>query len=175
MTAPLYVIAPLALSPEDDRRIAAIRQAHDPQVRLVAPHFTLVFGARAAGPETAKAHVAAVAARTAPIAWRLDRLVAAGDHLFLMPAEGEAELRALHRALYAGPFAGDLRTDIAFEPHVTVGVLPTPSQAMALATNIGRAPIDIAGRLDRLHLVAFDGARIEPLGDWPFSGAGPPD
>jgi 2'-5' RNA ligase len=175
VSAPLFVIAPLALAPEDERRIAAIRQAHDPQVGLAPPHFTLVFGARGAGPEAAKAHVAAVAAHTAPIPWRLDRVLAADDYLFLMPAEGEAALRALHRALYAGPFAGDLRADIAFEPHVTVGVLPTPAEAAHLAEILGRRPVDIAGRLDRLDLVAFDGARIQPLGVYALTGPGPRD
>lgn len=175
MSAPLYVIAPLPLSPTDARHIEAIRRAHDPQVDLVAPHFTLVFGAKGAGVDAAKTHVAAVAGRTAPIDWRLDRVVAADDYLFLLPSEGEAALRALHRALYAGPFAGDLRSDIAFEPHVTIGALPTAAEAQALTEILSRQALDIRGRSDRLDLVAFDGGRIEPIATWTLSGPALPD
>lgn len=175
MTAPLYVIAPLPLEAADAAHIEAIRRVHDPQVDLVPPHFTLVFGARGADVEAAKAHVAAVAARTAPIDWRLNRVVAADDYLFLMPEEGEAALRALHQALYTGPLAGDLRSDIAFAPHVTVGVLPTPDEAQHLAEILARRPVDIVGRLDRLELVAFDGGRIDAVGAYTLSGPAPPD
>ncbi|MGA0600504.1 2'-5' RNA ligase family protein [Caulobacter sp. KR2-114] len=175
MSAPLYVIAPLPLAPADARRIDAIRQAHDPQAGLVPPHFTLVFGARGATAGQARAHVAAVAAATAPIAWRLERVLAADDYLFLMPGEGDDALRRLHRALYAGPFAADLRADIAFAPHVTVGVLPTPAEAAALAEILSRQPIGIAGRLDHLQLAAFDGHRLDTLGVYPLSGPAPAD
>ena len=175
MTAPLYVIAPLPLAASDAAHIEAIRRAHDPQVDLVPPHFTLVFGARNADAEAAKAHVAAIAATTAPIAWRLDRVVAVDDYLFLMPDEGEAALRALHRALYTGPFAGDLRSDIAFAPHVTIGVLPTSADARRLADILARRPVDIVGHLQRLELVAFDGGRVEAVGSYPLSGPAPRD
>jgi len=170
MTAPLFVIAPLVLEAADAAHIEAIRRAHDPQADLVPPHFTLVFGARGADVAAAQAHVADVAARTAPIAWRLDRMVAADDYLFLMPAEGDAALRALHRALYAGPFAADLRRDIAFQPHVTIGVAPTSAEARRLAAILSRRPTDMAGQLDRLQLVAFDGGRIDPVGAYRLSG-----
>jgi 2'-5' RNA ligase len=175
VTAPLFVIAPLALAPADAQHVDAIRRAHDPQHGLTPPHFTLVFGAKGAGVAEATAHVAMVATTTAPIAFRLDRALANDDYLFLMPAEGEAGLRALHRALHAGPFAGDLRTDMTFAPHVTVGVLKTPAQAAELAEIMGRRPLNIAGRLEHLDLVAFDGARVEAVGRFALSGSAPPD
>lgn len=175
MSAPLYVIAPLPFSPADARHVEALRRAHDPQVDIVPAHFTLVFGARGAGIEAARAHVATVAQRTAPIAWRLDRVVAADDFLFLMPSEGERALRALHGQLYNGPFAGDLRSDIPFEPHVTVGVLPTPQEARRLAEMLSRRPINIAGRLERLELVAFADGHIEPIETYVLSAPAPPD
>lgn len=168
MTAPLFVIAPLTLTPADAQHIDAIRRVHDPQHDLVPPHFTLVFGATGARPSEAIAHVAAVAAGTRPIAYRLDRVLADDDYLFLMPSEGDGALRVLHRALYVGPFAADLRTDIAFAPHVTVGVLKTPAQATELVEILGRRPLDIAGDLRRLELVAFDGARLEAVGVFPL-------
>jgi hypothetical protein len=174
---PLYVIALLEVSDNDARHIEAIRKANDPQHGLVPPHVTFVFAAHHAEPGVAAAHVAAVAAATAPIGFSLSRAVAADDYVFLIPGEGEGgrAMRALHQALYAGPFAADFRADIAYQPHVTVGVLPTADEAAALAAILDRGPPHIAGRLGRLDLVAFDGERLETLGSFALSGPEPQD
>ena len=171
-TAPLYVIAPLDITARDRAWIEAIRLEQDPQHGLVEAHVTLVFGVRGAGPDAAAAHVAGVAALTPAIAFRLNKAIAvreaARSLVFLIPGEGADAMRGLHGALYAGPLAAELRTDIPFAPHVTVAALGDHAAAEALAAGIMAAGVGIAGVLRQMILVAFDGGHLQRLGSFPL-------
>ncbi len=133
----------------------------------MAAHVTLVFPFDSIAAEAAAAHMFEVATRWSTIALRLAAVIPVADavshqsHLFLVPDQGRAEIEALHDDLYAGPLAGALRTDIAFIPHVTVGVFDHHDEAEDTAREIGR--IGMAGRLPALELVSFDGAAVRVL------------
>jgi len=173
-----FILSAIEAAPEDVAWIEDLRSAHDPHHGLVAPHATLVFGFERPSLATVADHVDEVARRFAPIVCRLTSaraqrdLAGAGSHLFLIPNSGAAEITALHDALYDGPLRGDLRTDIAFVPHVTVGRFDEPSAAEALARRL-TDQVDVAARLSRLDLVAFDGGPVAPVASWTLAGDWP--
>ena len=163
----LLIIAPLEAVRGDLARIETLRRRHDPQHGLIAAHVTLVFGFETPDAATAAAHLAAVAACQGAIALRLSAWLAvrdAGDrqsHVFLVPDQGRAEVEALHDELYSGPLAGQLRGDIPFIPHVTVGAREHHDEAEDLARSLGQ--VGIAARLAALELIEFDGAKVSVL------------
>ena len=163
----LAIISELDLAVADAERIESLRRRHDPQHAIVAPHFTLVFPVEGPDQAAVEAHAETVAARASPFGFRLQQLAAMQDplgplsRLFLLPGTGRAELIALHGALYAGPLAAHLRTDISYAPHVTVGAFPTLDRARAALVEIGA--LDIAGRVSNFDLVAFDGRSVQRL------------
>jgi len=163
----LLVIAPLEASRLDLSRIEGIRRRHDPHHAIIPAHVTLVFPFEAPEAETARAHVAAVAERQGAIALRLSAYLAVRDasdrqsHVFLVPDQGRAEIEALHDALYAGPLASQLRADIPFIPHVTVGARAHHDEAEDLVRDLGQ--VGITARLPRLELIAFEGGAVTVL------------
>ena len=112
----LYTVAYPVCAAEDMLAIDTWRAANDPTGHaLVRPHFTLVFASNAVDEATYLAHVAAVAARTAPIAFHCRYAMLGADahspraHAYLVSDEGHAALSLLHDALYTGPLADALR------------------------------------------------------------------
>ena len=172
--APLFVIAPLVISARDRAWIEAIRREHDPQAGVVEAHVTFVFGVRGLSLEDMTAHVEAIARATPPISFHLDRAVAvrdetgAGSHVFLTLSDGAAEAGALCRALYDGPPAPEFRSDIPHVPHVTVAAFSDHEEAGRLAEGLTARGFSIAGALDRLDLVAFDGRTLDRLQSFPL-------
>lgn len=163
----LLIVAPLDASRLDLGRIEAIRRRHDPDHALIGAHVTLAFPFETPDAQTAAAHLATVAAGQGAIAIRLSAYLAVRDfqdrrsHVFAVPDQGRAEIETLHDALYAGPMAGQLRTDIPFIPHVTVGARAHHDEAEDLVRELGL--VGIAARLSALELIEFDGSRIARL------------
>ena len=160
----LAVICPLDIVARDRAWIEDVRALHDPQYDLVEPHFTLVFPTIGVSLETLIRHVDEIAARTPAVGFRLCRAEAVRDSLatrslvFLVPDEGEAEIRGLHSALYAGDLASSLRADIPYQPHVTVAAFETQSAADSLARELGE--FHVKGRLRTMALVSLDAGTI---------------
>jgi 2'-5' RNA ligase len=138
----------------------------------VEAHFTLVFPFEGVPQDNVAAHASAVASSTPAVAFRLTGVAAvsdglgAGSHVFLLPSEGEAELRRLHRELYSGVLAPKLRQDLPYQPHVTVGAFEQHADAERTAAAL--APCDVPGRLISIKLAAFDGRTVAPLHDFPL-------
>ena len=104
--------------------IESVRRRFDPQYGRIAPHITLVFPTSlTVGSEQLFGHLRQVAANQEPFAMRLHGLRRESTHwLVLDVAEGAAQIRDLHDALYTGPLAASLRPDIPYLPHLTLGV-----------------------------------------------------
>jgi len=81
-----------------------------------------------------------------------------GAHcVFLVADEGANEIVALHDALYTGPLASELRTDVPYIPHVTIARCPTADEAHRIAASVG--DIAMRARIESVEvLVASDGA-----------------
>ena len=165
----LAIICPLDIAIDDRAWIEDLRARHDPQHVLVEAHFTLVFPTAGLGLTTLARHVGPIAERTRTVSFRLTRGQAVRDslaprsHVFLIPDEGDAEIRELHSALYGGVLESSLREDIPYQPHVTVAAFETQAAAEALADELGE--LQIKGRLRTMALmsVAGDAIRQEAL------------
>ena len=168
----LALICPLDISPTDRRWIEGVRGRHDPQHGRVEAHFTLVFPVQGLTEAVMVERALAAAATTPAIGFRLNAARAVADafsprtHLFLMPDQGEAAIRALHDGLYQGGLAASLRADIPYAPHVTVGAFDELADAEAVRAAMGR--FEIEGRLRALQLMSVDGGEIRLLRAFPL-------
>jgi 2'-5' RNA ligase len=160
----LAVICPLDVTANDRAWIEAVRARHDPQHDLVEAHFTLVFPMAGVRLATMARHVERIARHTPTVAFRLSRVLAVRDsfaprsHVFLVPDEGDAEIRTLHSKLYAGDLASSLSADIPFHPHVTVAACESQSAAAQLARELGE--FQIRGSLRTLAVMSVDTSAI---------------
>lgn len=162
----------LMIEARDRIWVEDIRKAYDPQREMVEPHFTFVFPFDGLSSDEVLAHAGYVARETSPIAFRLRRASAVrdnfggGSHLFLLPIEGEAAMRALHKQLYSGLLAPKLHPEATYAPHVTVGAFERHEDAERIAASL--PPFDIRGMLNAIQLADFDGTSVRELRELVF-------
>lgn len=177
MKPTLYTVA----YPECDARNLQIidtwRATNDPTGHaLVRPHFTLVFASNAVDEATYFAHVAAVAARTAPIAFHCRYAMLGADahspraHAYLVPDEGHAALSLLHDALYTGPLADALRLDLPYTPHITVGSFDSASRARQWCAARNQSGVSVPGQVAALWVGQVVDGRFEHRGQFDLVG-----
>jgi 2'-5' RNA ligase len=152
-----YLVAFPAFAAADRERIAAIRERHDRLAAKLSPHVTLVFATDVLDPGGLARHAASID-RPAPFTCvfrrtRVEHDPFSGEFcVFLVPDEGARVIRELHDALYTGPLAGELRTDLPYHPHVTIARCATEAAARAVASSLGA--VEIVTRIEHLHVLA---------------------
>lgn len=77
----------------------------------------------------------------------------------------------LHDQLYSGLLAAELRQDIPYLPHITIGDHAEPRMLAALDATINARPIAIAGRITHLDVLAIDAHRIATYARIPLQAA----
>lgn len=166
----LYVVAFPVLTPADEGLIDGVRALFDPQRKALAPHLTFLFGIERLWAEPIVMHVESIARRVARFACVFRRTSVVADPIegrwcvFLVPVEGSAEVTALHDALYTGALAGELRRDIPFVPHVTVGRFPSEQDAQGLASSLAAGPLAVHTAVEALEILAVEpGAPIRSI------------
>jgi hypothetical protein len=111
----LLVVAYPQLTTADLAWIQAIRERHDPNYSLIAPHFTLVFPVNTVANDVFIAHVTTRAAPFSRIPFTIRCAMIVKDafspliYLFLVPDDGNSALIKLHDALYTYMLADALR------------------------------------------------------------------
>lgn len=177
MNPTLYTVAYPECDAQDLMAVDTWRAAQDPAGHaLVRAHFTLAFACSALDEHTYLAHVAAVAARTAPIAFHCRYAMLGADahspraHAYLVPDEGHAALSLLHDALYTGPLADQLRLDLPFTPHITVGTFESAPLARQWCTERNRAGISLPGHVAALWVGQVKDGRFDHLGRFELAG-----
>jgi 2'-5' RNA ligase len=171
----LAIVAYPQIAPSDLEWIENFRALHDPQSSRIAVHFTLVFpfeGTSAdLGPE-----LAATAQAFPPISFAIREATVVREgpnssHVFLVPGEGDAQIRALHDRLYSGLLRTHLRAEMPFVPHMTIGAAADTHEAEQLALEIAAAAPLIAGQLTALEVVDVGGTQVRPLAAHRLTGA----
>jgi 2'-5' RNA ligase len=152
-----YVIAEPEISAADRNWIQSIRKRHDPQMDLVGPHFTFVFGIDAPAAADLIAHVRTIAKCVPSFAFELPKVEIFPDaameyYVFLVPEQGAHELTSLHEALNR-----DARNDSAFVPHMTIGRFASVADATMLAEELNAAGRTVGGRVSTLKVIAVAG------------------
>lgn len=170
----LVIYSKLGVSDGDHRWINDVRQAHDPQHRMVPAHFTFVFPFDGVAIGDVVLHATQVSRATAAIRFRLQDAAAVKDafgpatHLFLLPTDGADCMRELHARLYGGVLAPHRHPTVPFAPHVTVGAFDQKVDAELAAKRLGG--FDIPGVLTSLFIAEFDGRTVADLCELPFLG-----
>jgi len=142
--------------------IQSLRSRHDPQYARVSPHFTLVFPVLSPATTAIVAHAKDVAGRTKKIKYQLRSALTVKDfqrpltHVFLVPEEGFAAIVQLHDALYTGVLKFELRADIPFIPHITVGSFDDAQEAEQFADRLNADGVSAAGVLSAVDVVNYD-------------------
>lgn len=177
MNPSLYTVAYPEWNPHDLQTVDTWRADNDPAGHaLVRPHFTLVFACNAVDEPAYLAHVAAVAARTAPIAFHCRYAMLGADahspsaHAYLVPDEGYSALSLLHDALYTGPLVDQLRLDLPYTPHITAGAFTSAARARQWCIERNLAGVSLGGRIQALWVGQVTEGRFEHLGQFALSG-----
>jgi hypothetical protein len=151
-----YTVAFPDIAADDMRWMQLFREQHDPQHKVVAPHFTLVFGIHDLSEGEYLDHVAGVA-RSAPQVHFTCRyaMVGADDaddiaYVFLVPDEGNAAISRLHDRLYGGTFKRFLTLAIPYIPHITIASMKDFVHAKALCDALNERKICVEGRISAL-------------------------
>ncbi|MFC3226727.1 2'-5' RNA ligase family protein [Marinibaculum pumilum] len=171
----LFVLAYPELAPEAASAIEALRRRHEPdRAALVAVHVTLVFGVAGIQVDALVAHAAAIAATERPFPFTLDStepFIGAGEaKLFLRVGQGDDSFRRLHAGLYTGILAPHLRSDLPFEPHMTIATVRQPVTLDSAQTDAGRLDLPLAGRVRALTVAALDGPVLRDLEQLSLAG-----
>jgi 2'-5' RNA ligase len=157
------------LSPGDHAWIQSIRAEHDAQYEVVGPHFTFVFPASRLNQETFVAHARNQARGQAKFSFVLRCAVVVTDtlsahtHVCLVPDGGHRTMVELHDRLYTGPLAAELRLDIPFIPHLTVGNAVEAQACKRLADDLNAQSFVILGEITILDVVRYDEGRLESI------------
>ena len=175
--AMLYTLAYPVLCEADRAFIDELRRVHDAAGHaLTAPHFTLVFGSEVLPLAECVAHVAAVAARTAcmDVVCRQAVLEAqsvdAWSYVYLVPDEGRDALERLHDALYAGALQSQLRVDLPYTPHITVGRTRERAAAERLCADINARGVKLAMSVQALAVCELHGGHLTQRALLPLGG-----
>lgn len=152
-------IAYPVISQNDHAWIQTIRQQHDPNYALVAPHFTLVFHVSTQTAASFGEHLRTCLRDQPPIPFALRCALVVKDalreqtHTFLVPDQGFGDLVKLHERLYTGILASELRLHIPYIPHITVATSPDALLCKRIADEINEQPINIMGTIAAIDLI----------------------
>ena len=140
-----------------------------PERNHLAAHLTLFHALPGQQREEIVATLEAVAARTAPISARADRLRCLGRGVAI--AIDAPPLVAL-RAQLANAWSGELTSqdEQPLRPHVTVCNKVTPERARAVGRELATRFVPRDLTLPGLALFAYAGGPWDPLGGFPFRG-----
>lgn len=154
------------------RWIEAVRETCDPDARRIAAHFTLVFPFDLR-PGDVHDDIARVASTTVPFDFDIARVSIVDSDgtsfVFLVPGAGAPEVEALHSRLYAGALRTQLRTDLEFTPHMTLGRSTDRHVAEACAERSRASMPLLSGRIRQLDLVDVDRMPVQSIGSFPLS------
>ena len=154
------VVAYPSISQKDYDWIQKIRAQHDIYYRLVKPHFTVVFRSSTKQAEFVQ-HVKGQASAIKKFAFVLRCALVvedvAGDinQVFLVPDKGFSDVVKLHGRLYTGILAPELRLDIPFYPHISIGHFRDPLNGKRLADELNGQAFSVEGTVGNLDIVSI--------------------
>jgi 2'-5' RNA ligase len=157
------------MSREDFSLVQTIRAEYDSQYQLIGPHFTLVFPCPVPDQVDLVRHVGQKVQGIKRIPFVIRQAIwVEGNpngqyNLCLVPDAGSNEIKKLHDDLYTGLLAAELRRDIPFIPHITIGNRGSPEILSGLAAKLNARGLNIAGVLDSLEIASLEGQKIGTL------------
>ena len=163
------VAYPKMLEP-DYAWVQAVRRVYDTNYYgMVEPHFTMVFGTDKLPLDGFIKHVESVAKTILAFDVSLrEAEVIENDfkqsyQCFLIPDEGYKQIKNMHDALYSGSLESELRHDIPYIPHISIGNNIDKSEMDQLSAGINKEQKIISGRIDAITILEFDGKSVSNL------------
>ena len=177
----ILVISYPELTLQDFGWIQSIRARHDRlYYNIVKPHITLVFPISDLAPDEMVGHVRSVAGQTPSIPFVIRHAKTVPDqttdyrHVLLVPDEGYDAIVEFHNHLHTGPLADQPRPTPALIPHITVGNSQDQKACRAIADNLNKEDLSIAGRIADVDLISYEDQKIETIEKINLAGAGKP-
>ena len=141
------------------RKVSALYEQYE--TASIAPHFTLVFPTMLS--------LAALQAHCDPIisasgnitfTFRCAQVIRNSFNelwqVFLVPDTGYSQILKLHDKLYTGVLSADLRLDIPYIPHITIGSFTTGDQAKAVADQLNAQHLMLSGTLNEVSYIKIE-------------------
>jgi len=172
----LAIVAYPTLDEADRQWIELFRAEHDPQASRIGAHFTLVFPTEA-NPDDLDPDIAEAASSIQPISFAIGSTKVVQDvlsdasHIFLVPDHGGIELTTLHDRLYGGVLRRELRSDILFVPHITVGAATNSQVAEELAARLSSRFRVVRGTVSGIELVDVGTRQVQSVATYTLGNA----
>lgn len=172
----LAVVAYPRMEAQSLRLIESFRASHDPLADFIKAHITLVFPVDADSEELAQ-EVRSIAA-SAP-AFAINLLGARASvgidrrsYALLEPDSGGEAISSLHDRLYSKSLARHVRTDVTYEPHMTVGSCEHLPDCVRMTREFNTSWRPSPGHIDELVLLDLEGTSPRELGVFSLLGDG---
>lgn len=166
----LLVLSYPAISQRDFNWIQKIRAEHDRlHYRTIAPHFTFIFAVEGMISMELIHHVKEQVRGFNKIAFVLSCAVVVKDnfseytYVFLVPEEGYSEMVKLHDELYGGKLSPELKLDIPFIPHISIGNSIDPQDCKKLVDRLNQQSFAIKGWIETLDVVKYETNRVKTI------------
>jgi hypothetical protein len=149
--------------------IQKIREQHDPNYAVVAPHFTLVFPTFERERHPFSEHLRQQLRGQPPISIAMRCAIVVKDvlneytHTFLVPDQGFSDLVKVHDQLYSGFLADQLRLDIPFIPHINVASSLDATLCKRVADEINSQKLCIPGFIRVIDIVQYANQTVTTL------------
>lgn len=166
----LLAIAYPKISRPDFDWIQSIREKNDRQFKSVEPHITLVFGTDKLNSTEFIDHVQSKLRTFDSFQITFDSVKIIKDgskkfcHAFLIPSLGFNETNELHDLLYQDELESELRQDIPFIPHLTVGS-GSKEEMNVLVDKINESKFSIRGSVNQVSIISFDGVKVTVINE----------
>jgi len=170
-----YVNAFPELRKNDRDWIEAYRARHDPVgKRMASPHITFGFAIEGMTDKAVVDEVTQRASGQEPIDFELTHASMSYNPFrefyqeYLVPEKGHAAMVRLHDRLYSGAFAPQLRLDIGYIPHISIGRCEHPHRGKERVDALNKADISIKGHIGALEVMAFQDGEMSSIASIPL-------
>jgi len=166
----LLVIAYPEFQKKDFDLIQSWRTRYDRDfLDVISPHFTFVFPLENIDFSTLKNHVQKKAESYLKIRLVINRAKAhknkidKDSFLFLVPKVGYDDIVRLHDQLYTGILKKELRKDLPYIPHITIGLFDKDTRCGKAAEKINKSNFSINAQLSALSIIEYKNRHFEML------------
>jgi len=159
----IYVLAYPKFSKKVGRAIAEFRAEHEPErAAMVRAHITLVFGLSGLNENEFCEQCRQVAIPLEPIEFSFSNILIHKDpveHNYKLVANvdtGTDKITKVHNAMYVGPQSSQLRSDIPYQPHMTIATNSKFEQIEAIKTRSLSVHFPLSGVIERIGVVRLE-------------------
>lgn len=158
------------LSVEDYNKIQSFRKLNDElYYNVVNPHFTLVFPTTVFTAEELISETRLKTRSTKRIYFTLNKAVVVKDDfsdyylVFLVADEGRNDITVLHDILYSDKLFAELRTEIPYLPHITIGNSLHKKVCEVMAESWNKNVERIEGTISILTIAQYNNQTVKTI------------